>query len=148
MLAASKSVTEMLIKFGFRLPCPTVGFWSSRELFLSQMWVTTHKVLFLSISPFRQLLSHNKFNKAWFAFFKRTAWRAAVLPRYYFCHLSPYFLLWCQLFQEHRCWGDVMSSFGNIYDVIKIPNVWRCGVSQYNCLNTSVKVGDFGKMLV
>lgn len=26
MLAASESVTEMQIRFGFRLPCPTVGF--------------------------------------------------------------------------------------------------------------------------
>lgn len=57
MLAASASVTEMEMRFGFPLPATCrYGFRSSSELFLKQIWVMTCKVLFLGINPCRQRL--------------------------------------------------------------------------------------------
>lgn len=116
MLAASESVTEMQIKFGFCLPCPTVGFWSSRELFLSQMWVTTCKVLFLSISPLSHFLSHNKFNEAWFAFLKGQLRELVCL----LCTISVFFSASssdASYFKDMD--GNVLTGSGDLYCDVK-----------------------------
>lgn len=99
MLAASESVTEMQMRFGF-----SVGFWSSRELFLRQIWVTTHKVLFLNISPFSQCLSHNKFNQARFAFLKGQLGEEA--DYFFLSYSSVLFLLPPQMPVIWRTWTE------------------------------------------
>ena len=52
------------------LPCSSVGLWSSRQLFLRQIWVTTLRgVICAHTGPFSQRLSRVEFSPAPFAFF-------------------------------------------------------------------------------
>ena len=52
------------------LPCSSVGLWSSRQLFLRQIWVTTLRgVICAHTGPFSQRLSCVEFSPAPFAFF-------------------------------------------------------------------------------